>query len=102
MAQKRKPPEFSKVIVIIIALVCAIVIAFTFTMIWRTEDLSPLTYLIPAVFGLAATAVGFYFAKAKVENRIKLMKKYKVEPTPESFNDSGESGSDYYDIGGYG
>lgn len=100
MAQKRKPPEFSKVIVIIIALVCAIVIAFTFTMIWRTEDLSPLAYLIPAVFGLAATAVGFYFAKAKVENRIKLMKQYGVNPSRDSFRDSGDNDTEYY--GGFG
>ena len=31
-------------------------------------DTSPLEYLIPAVFGLAATSHGFYYWKAKNEN----------------------------------
>lgn len=62
---------------------------FTFIMIWRTCDLSPLAYLIPAVAAETATGTGFYYAKAKVENRIKLMKLYKVEPTEQSFNEQG-------------
>ncbi|WP_243446742.1 hypothetical protein [Criibacterium bergeronii] len=65
------------------------VIIFTFIMIWRTNDLTPLSYLIPAVAAETATGTGFYYAKAKVENRIKLMKQYKVEPTGESFTEKG-------------
>jgi hypothetical protein len=64
-------------------------VVFTFVMVWRTNDLSPLTYLIPAVAAETATGTGFYYAKAKVENRIKLMKQYKVDPTTDSFNDEG-------------
>ena len=36
-----------------------------------------------------ATGTGFYYAKAKVENRIKLMKQNKVELTENSFNETG-------------
>ena len=32
------------------------------------QDATPLAYLIPAVFGLAATSHGFYYWKAKAEN----------------------------------
>lgn len=81
--------EFSKKILVVAAFVNVTVIVFTFIMIWRTCDLSPLAYLIPAVAAETATGTGFYYAKAKVENRIKLMKHYKVEPTEQSFNEQG-------------
>lgn len=78
--KQRPASEFSKKIV---------VIAFTLIMIWRTNDLSPLAYLIPAVAAETATGTGFYYAKAKVENRIKLMKHYNITPTEQSFNEQG-------------
>lgn len=86
---RKQPIEFSKLILIVAAIINVAVIIFTFVMVWRTCDLSPLTYLIPAVAAETATGTGFYYAKAKVENRIKLMKQYKVEPTIESFNEQG-------------
>ncbi len=49
-----------------------LVMVFTGVMIWRTNDLSPLMYLIPAVFAELATATGFYYNKAKSENKIKI------------------------------
>lgn len=85
----KKPIEFSKLILIVAAIVNVAVILFTFVMVWRTCDLSPLQYLIPAVAAETATGTGFYYAKAKVENRIKLMKSYKVEPTERSFDEQG-------------
>ena len=81
--------EFSKKILVVAAFVNVAVIVFTFIMIWRTCDLSPLAYLIPAVAAETATGTGFFYAKAKVENRIKLMKLYNVEPTEQSFNEQG-------------
>lgn len=81
--------EFSKKILVVAAFVNVAVIVFTSIMIWRTCDLSPLAYLIPAVAAETATGTGFYYAKAKVENRIKLMKLYNVEPTEQSFNEQG-------------
>lgn len=86
---RKTPMEFSKKILVVAAFVNVAVILFTFIMVWRTCDLTPLAYLIPAVAAETATGTGFYYAKAKVENRIKLMKHYKVDPTIESFNDEG-------------
>lgn len=78
--------EFSKKILIFAAILNVLTIVFTFIMVWRTCDLTPLQYLIPAVAAETATGTGFYYAKAKVENRIKLMKQNKVEPTEQAFN----------------
>lgn len=75
-----KPPvEFSKLIMIVVGAVTVLVTAFTLIMVWRTNDLSPLGYLIPAVFAELAAATGFYYSKAKAENRIKLRKIYGAE-----------------------
>lgn len=42
--------------------------------------------IIIAIFAELATATGFYYSKAKAENRIKLHKKY----GPDIYNDSKE------------
>jgi len=86
-ANKPKPPEFSKLILIAIGTVTALVTVFTLVMVWRTNDLSPLAYLIPALFTELGVGTGFYYTKAKMENRIKLRKLY----GPEVFNDSKEN-----------
>lgn len=79
-----KKREFSKVILFVVGAVTVGVTTFTCFMVWKTGDLSPLAYLIPAVFGELATATGFYYSKAKAENRIKLRKLY----GPEIYNDA--------------
>ena len=79
-----KKREFSKVILFVVGAVTVGVTAFTCFMVWKTGDLSPLAYLIPAVFAELATATGFYYSKAKAENRIKLRKLY----GPEIYNDA--------------
>lgn len=87
--RKRKTTmEFSKKILVVAGATNAIVILFTMVMIWRTADLSPLAYLIPSVATEVATGTGFYYSKAKVENRIKLMKSNKVTPTENHFYDN--------------
>lgn len=84
MSRRKKPKrEFSKLILIAVGAVTVLVTAFTFIMIWRTNDLSPLGYLIPAVFGELGVGTGFYYSKAKAENRIKLRKLY----GPDIYND---------------
>lgn len=83
---QKKKREFSKLIMIVVGAVTVVVTAFTLVMVWRTKDLSPLAYLIPAVFAELATATGFYYSKAKTENRIKLRKQY----GPEIYNDAKE------------
>lgn len=86
---KKKPPkEFSKKILIVAGIINAIVIVFTMVMIWRTLDLSPLAYLIPSVAAEVATGTGFYYSKAKVENRIKLMRQNKVTPNETHFSEN--------------
>ena len=83
---RAKKREFSKVILAVVGAVTGIVTAFTLAVVWKTGDTSPLAYLIPAVFAELATATGFYYGKAKAENRIKLRQKY----GPEVYNDSKE------------
>ena len=86
---KKKPPkEFSKKIIIVAGIINAVVIVFTMVMIWRTLDLSPLAYLIPSVAAEVATGTGFYYSKAKVENRIKLMRQNKVTPNETHFSEN--------------
>lgn len=91
--RSKKSMEFSKKILVVAALVNIAVIVFTFIMIWRTCDLSPLAYLIPAVAAETATGTGFYYAKAKVENRIKLMKAHDLEVTENTVMDLGGFGN---------
>lgn len=83
---RAKKREFSKVILAVAGAVTGIVTTFTLAVVWKTGDTSPLAYLIPAVFAELATATGFYYSKAKAENRIKLRQKY----GPEVYNDSKE------------
>lgn len=84
----KQPKEFSKKILIVAGVINAVVIIFTMIMIWRTLDLTPLAYLIPSVAAEVATGTGFYYSKAKVENRIKLMRQYKVAPQEQHFSDN--------------
>ncbi len=55
------------------------VTAFTMYMIWETKDLSPLMYLIPAIFTETASSTGFYYWKARSENIRKIAKDLKHE-----------------------
>lgn len=71
-----KKCEFSKTIVVFSASFSVIVSAISVILMWRFGDLSALSYLIPAVFAEMATATGFYYWKARTENKIKLIKKY--------------------------
>lgn len=60
--------EFSKKIALFIYGAIITITIFSMFAMWQTKDLSPLSFLIPAWFGLATTATGFYFWKAKHEN----------------------------------
>ena len=86
MNRRRKPKEFSKKIFIGVAAVNIILIAFSLYMKYKTGDLSPLAYIIPAAAAEMATATGFYYSKAKAENKIKLMKSNGIKPESENFN----------------
>lgn len=66
-------------------------------MVWKTDDLTPLAYLIPSTAAEVGTGTAFYYNKAKLENKIKLMSIYKVDLNPGSF----ESDSGSMSYGGY-
>ncbi len=86
MTRRKKKREFSKIIMATVGTVTIVVTVFTLAFVWKSGDASPLAYLIPAVFGELATATGFYYSKAKAENRIKPRKQY----GPEVYNDTKE------------
>lgn len=90
MAQKntKKTIEFSKIIIITVGFINLVVILFSCVMIWKTMDLSPLSYLIPSISAEFSAGTVAYYSKAKVENRIKLMTSYGVEPSEQSFSEN--------------
>ena len=53
-----------------------IITVYALALMWKTGDTSGLAYLIPSVFTEYATATGFYYWKARTENKIKLMRRY--------------------------
>ena len=69
--------EFSKQIIFFTALGYAFIMAFSFLLMFKTGDLSPLNLIIPAAAAEVATATGFYYNKAKEENKIKLERIYR-------------------------
>lgn len=64
--------EFSKLILTWVTVAVIIVVGFSMIMMWRTNDLAPLSYILGGLFVELATATGFYYNKAKAENLIKL------------------------------
>lgn len=80
MKSKKKRPEFSKRILVCVAIGTVAVAVFSCIMIWRTQDLTPLAYLIPAIFAELAVGTAFYYNKSKAENEIKLKKLYGENP----------------------
>lgn len=73
---RAKKKEFSKIILIAATFAATVVILFTFVMVWRTCDLTPLQFVIAGVFSVLTVGVGFYYWKARLENSIKLKQKY--------------------------
>lgn len=84
----KKKMEFSKWLMVAAGAINLAVITFSAVMIWRTNDLSPLSYLVPSVAAEFSAATVAYYGKARVENRIKLMKAYNVEPTESAFSEN--------------
>ncbi|MBQ8195297.1 MAG: hypothetical protein IJZ47_08000 [Oscillospiraceae bacterium] len=79
----KKKFEFSKLIIIFVGAVTILVTAFTMYMIWETKDMMAFTYLIPAVFTETASATGFYYWKARTENKIRMSKEIQKEQIEE-------------------
>lgn len=70
--KKSRKTEFSKKILIVIAISTILIVIFSLIVVWKTKDTSPLAYIIPAVFVELATATGFYYRKAQKENELKI------------------------------
>ena len=84
--KKQHTREFSKLIMVAAGIINLCVIIFTFVMVWRTCDLTPLAYLIPSTAAEVATGTAFYYNKAKSENRLKLMKIYGIDINEQNFD----------------
>lgn len=74
MKRSRPKREFSKILLVCVSIVTLLLTMYVCILAWVTMDMSVFAYLIPAVFTELATATGFYYAKAKAENEIKLNK----------------------------
>lgn len=85
-AATKKKTEFSKLIFVGVSVLTLAITVFSCRIIWITMDTSALAYLIPAVFAEMASATGFYYTKAKAENKIKLMAQNGVQPEASDFN----------------
>lgn len=85
--KKKTKTEYSKKILSFGWAVLIVVIGFSFYMIYKTENLDPLSTIITTIGGAVAVGEGFYYNKAKAENKIKLMKENKVEITGEHFKE---------------
>lgn len=85
--KRRKKPEFSKIIFVGVSVLTLAITIFSCIIIWRTQDTSALGYLIPAAFAEFASATGFYYTKAKAENKIKLMRRNGIQPDASDFID---------------
>ena len=85
-AATKKKVEFSKLIFVGVSVLTLAITLFACRMIWITQDTSALAYLIPAVFAEMASATGFYYTKAKAENKIKLMALNDVKPEASDFS----------------
>ena len=71
--------EFSKIIVIAVSILTAIISCFAMVAMLLMQDLSALPVLITAIFAAFGTGMGFYYNKAKAENLKKLAKELKIE-----------------------
>lgn len=74
--KKLKKMEHSKIITTGVLSLSAIVVLFTLIMVWKTNDTSVLTVLIPSIEVAFCLTAKHYYLKAGMENRIKLMQTY--------------------------
>ncbi len=88
--RKKESIETSKKLLLFAIVLAVAITIFSCVAVIVTRDTSPLVYLIPAVFGLLATAYGFYFWKAKAEN----LQKYGGKD-PTKLYDDGSGNLDY-------
>ena len=74
--QAKRKKEFSKIMAVISITMWVIVNIFGLVMVAFTMDASPLAYVIPSVDAVVGVVLTAYYAKAKLENQIKLKRLY--------------------------
>lgn len=84
---KNKKIEFSKVMLLYVTFFVTLISFFAIGVMAKTKDLSALEPLVIAWFAEFGVATGFYYNKAKAENKLKLMKKYSVQPLNDDFRE---------------
>lgn len=102
--RRKKKKEFSKTILRTVAAATLVIVVFSFALMWKTGDTSPLAYLIPGIFTELSAATGFYFWKAKAENEIKLdalrrQKKLEQQQPENETTPGDENPGDFYSGG---
>ena len=88
MKKNKRKIETSKILLLVSDVMATAVLIGTVVAVFVLQDATPLAYLIPAVFGLAATSHGFYYWKAKAENLNKWGQGEKIdrEEDPDQWN----------------
>lgn len=81
--------EFSKKITLFAGIAALLVIIGAYALMWHTGDLSELGTIISGTFAVIMVIVGFYFNKAKAENKIKIAKENAAAGIPAT-EESGE------------
>lgn len=69
---KKEKIETSKIILFSVIILTYLLTIFSSIMIFIEKDLSVFSYLIPSVFTMGTTSLGFYAWKARTENRLKI------------------------------
>lgn len=86
MKKKRRKREFSKVLFVFITALNVALLLFSCVVTWKTGDLTLLAVAIAGTAADQAFAIKYYYRKAEQENKIKLMKQYKIDPVREDFD----------------
>lgn len=79
--RNRKKIEFSKVIIVYALVIVTAWDVFSAIIIWKLTDTYLLSILLPLKDAMLTTAMGFYYNKAKAENKIKIAKANNLEIT---------------------
>jgi hypothetical protein len=92
MKRNKKKQEFSKLLFIFITTLNVLLLIFSCYITLKTYDTAILVVAIAGTAADQAFAIKYYYRKAEQENKIKLMKKYKIDPEKEDFeiNTGGE------------
>lgn len=70
--KKRSAEEFSKLLLRMLVGLTIIITFFCVVFCFKFETTEPINYLVPSIFTELAAATGFYYWKAKSENKIKI------------------------------